>query len=93
MALSFERRCNIGDFVFGQTAGARPVFWLSVRSMAAKDIGVFRSIPPLKQAVRLQTWVPLTFCPWCGVNLERHYKKQMELLTDPELDKEKGDSK
>ena len=33
-------------------------------------------------AQTLQTWVPIKYCPWCGVELGRFYRKTWEALYD-----------
>ncbi|MEQ8847930.1 hypothetical protein [Botrimarina sp.] len=60
-----------------------PRFQLSLRSI---DDEVVRKVQsPLAGeyvAQTLQTWAPIKYCPWCGVELRRFYRKTWDALYD-----------
>jgi hypothetical protein len=60
-----------------------PRFQLSLRSIDDEAVGKVQS--PLAGeyiAQTLQTWAPVKYCPWCGVELGRFYRKTWEALHD-----------
>lgn len=62
---------------------AEPRFQLSLRSIDDEAVGKVQS--PLAGeylAQTLQTWAPIKYCPWCGVELGRFYRKSREALYD-----------
>jgi hypothetical protein len=90
----FERRHERGLFVFAEppvTDGQRPAsFWLAMRSVQEKDLERVRELNAPDIPMTLQTWYPIHYCPWCGVELSRQYIKQWDLLVDPVLSQEHG---
>ena len=61
----------------------QPRFQLSLRSIDDEAVGKVES--PLAGeyiAQTLQTWAPIKYCPWCGVELARFYKKSWQALFD-----------
>jgi hypothetical protein len=61
----------------------RPHFQLSLRSIDDEAVGKVQS-PLAGEYVEqtLQTWAPIRYCPWCGVELGRFYSKTWSALYD-----------
>src|SRR4051812_40365589 len=91
LAQHFERRNERGAFVFAQPADSsagrnQTLFLLSLRSIDPQFVEQLKALKPLPEmCVSIQTWLCVRFCPWCGVELERHYRDQIKLLVDPAL--------
>src|SRR5262245_10968803 len=91
LAQHFERRNERGAFVFAQPAdpshGREPLFRLSFLAVDPKHIQTVKEInrPQELEHISLQTWLVIRFCPWCGVQLDRHYKNQLDLMVDTVL--------
>ncbi len=102
ISTSFMDRKDRGVFVFCEPdnylLSCGPTFWIGMRSVRFEDIDRFaeeRRLLPERQnekpfPVTISTWLPIKYCPWCGKNLKRFYKRSFEVLVDEDLSKEHG---
>ena len=61
-----------------------PTFLIQCRSIDPKDEQAFKVLnTPV--AVSLVTQTGMLFCPWCGTNLRRRYRRHVKALSRPEL--------
>ena len=58
-----------------------PVFIMQHRTL---DPGA--GIPKTEQALTIVSDIQISFCPWCGVDLHRFYRKHYQELDRSELD-------
>lgn len=90
----FEKRLERGLFVFAESLpqeDQRPAyFWLAMRSVRKEDLETLKGSHALSQLpITLLTWERILYCPWCGVNLEKHYGERAKMLCDPEMTAER----
>ena len=85
-----EARYDRDLFVFVRPPGwamncPAPTFWLAFRSVRHQDrTRPVQGLPP-DRPLTISTSRRILRCPWCGVELERHYQKQWEKLFDPAI--------
>jgi hypothetical protein len=84
----FERRYDRGLFVFAEPpdpAGRFSAsFWLAMRCVQMADMSRLPQLHgPSDLPLTIQTWFPMWFCPWCGVQLAEYYGHQLDQLLDP----------
>ncbi|WP_444909973.1 hypothetical protein [Microbulbifer sp. TRSA005] len=88
MKHSYEDRKGRTIFAFAiedpNSEKASPLFWLGSRAVEQEHLGKinFKSEFP----VTMSTRVPIIYCPWCGVNLAKHYSKSYGMLVDSSLE-------
>lgn len=90
---AFESRHDRGIYIFAEPPGRfgeTVSFWLAMRSVREQDVDRIneKSNQVPEVPFTMQTWYPIFFCPWCGVQLEWHYAPQFKILLDPGLSAE-----
>lgn len=76
-AYDFTQVWRRGESVLYTWRDDKPQFLLQCRAVGA---GAERLLGESRAPLSLLTQEPMSFCPWCGANLIRHYGKQLERL-------------
>lgn len=98
---AFEDRHNRGIYIYCEPDHSLlkcgPTFWMGMRSVNTEDSGRFSELMKTvaqdntdSLPITIGTWRRVKFCPWCGKNLERYYKKNFDMLIDETISKEHG---
>ena len=61
----------------GRDSSLRPEFVLQVRSI---DLEMENQLANLQIPISLTTRIWMRYCPWCGTDLEPHYRKVVDQL-------------
>jgi len=89
---AFENRNERGIYVFAELPhellGVGASFWMGMRSI---DVGCEPpKIVPSDFPISIETWYPITFCPWCGCRLASFYRKTYRQLYDDDASTRHG---
>ena len=96
LEFAFNERHKRGLFVFCEPTHleAGPTYWLGMRSVNIADKARLAEqlckVPSSDRPVpiTLVTWHRVKYCPWCGSQVERFYRKTYRALADPMLSEE-----
>lgn len=90
---AFSRRLERGMYVFAMPPTPEynsPVsFWIGCRVVRQLDLGSL-NFPTNTPPLTIATWLPIKFCPWCGVPLSGFYKARVDQLYDDKILSEMG---
>ncbi len=93
MKWSFEERGRRGIYVFAEPP--RPeikigvTFYMAFRAVDEKCIEQIRQTDfPEDCPITISTRTGMRYCPWCGVKLEKFYKRNYHQLIDERLSAE-----
>jgi len=64
----------------GRDSSLRPEFVIQFRNMDME-----MQLPVLPFPISLSTDIRIRYCPWCGANLEKHYRKVVDQLNRPDF--------
>ena len=93
LELAFAARSQRGIYVYAESPqpqiGVCHTFWLGMRSVEDDILihGQLLDLPREGDPVTLETWQRIIFCPWCGRNLEKFYRRTFQHLCDDAVSK------
>ena len=92
---AFDERHDRGIFVFCELPTAvesGPTYWIAMRSVRLVDRDRFAQQVQQTVPITIATWRRIKYCPWCGRNTHRFYRKTYQHLLDSVLTEEHGRS-
>ncbi len=88
----FEQRYGRTIYFFAEppmNKSDHPTYWIGMRSVIKEDIDKLKQINiPDNIPITINTRIPIRYCPFCGKNIPKFYKRINNELNDETISSE-----
>lgn len=89
---AFDQRHGRSIYVFAEPPTPQlsvpTTFWIGCRAIAKEHLAGHSL--QCEVPVTLATWIAIHRCPWCGVKLDRFYRRSYRQICDPSISLERA---